>query len=272
MATKQANAYSESSIRVLKGLEPVQQRPGMYTRTDNPLHVIQEVLDNSADEALAGYGRKLKVTLHTDGSGERRATSARRVPTHDALPPPPPPLTAPPPRLSAPAAAVAVEVRHSGSQELHQRIKRNQWGSFFQARAWGGGGMGARAGGRTARRRGVHMRRPAPPLLPANTPQCPCHLSDLPAQQVGRQLEEEGSRGRCRSSSCRRADLVARAALPRALPLAHHPFIPSHLLRSAHCHLPRLLCHPPPPPFRRPTHPAPPPRGRAPAQRHVTTI
>ena len=60
--------YSESSIRVLKGLEPVKQRPGMYTRTDNPLHIIQEVIDNSADEALAGYGKKLKVTLHTDGS------------------------------------------------------------------------------------------------------------------------------------------------------------------------------------------------------------
>ena len=60
--------YSESSIRVLKGLEPVKQRPGMYTRTDNPLHVIQEVLDNSADEALAGYGKKLKVILHTDSS------------------------------------------------------------------------------------------------------------------------------------------------------------------------------------------------------------
>ena len=55
------NAYSESSIRVLKGLEPVKQRPGMYTRTDTPLHIIQEVLDNSADEALAGYGKKLKV-------------------------------------------------------------------------------------------------------------------------------------------------------------------------------------------------------------------
>jgi topoisomerase-4 subunit B len=53
---------------VLKGLEPVKQRPGMYTRTDNPLHVIQEVLDNSADEALAGHGKKIKVTLHTDGS------------------------------------------------------------------------------------------------------------------------------------------------------------------------------------------------------------
>ena len=60
--------YSEGSIRVLKGLEPVKQRPGMYTRTDNPLHIIQEVLDNSADEALAGHGKKIKVTLHIDGS------------------------------------------------------------------------------------------------------------------------------------------------------------------------------------------------------------
>ncbi|MEI7515061.1 MAG: DNA topoisomerase IV subunit B [Betaproteobacteria bacterium] len=60
--------YSESSIRVLKGLEPVKQRPGMYTRTDNPLHVIQEVLDNAADEALAGHGKKIKVALHADGS------------------------------------------------------------------------------------------------------------------------------------------------------------------------------------------------------------
>jgi topoisomerase-4 subunit B len=60
--------YSEGSIRVLKGLEPVKQRPGMYTRTDNPLHIIQEVLDNAADEALAGHGKKIKVTLHVDGS------------------------------------------------------------------------------------------------------------------------------------------------------------------------------------------------------------
>jgi len=67
MATKQTE-YSESSIRVLKGLEPVKQRPGMYTRTDNPLHIIQEVLDNAADEALAGHGKKISVTLHTDGS------------------------------------------------------------------------------------------------------------------------------------------------------------------------------------------------------------
>ncbi|WP_332776738.1 DNA topoisomerase IV subunit B [Polaromonas sp.] len=68
MAVQLPTEYSEGSIRVLKGLEPVKQRPGMYTRTDNPLHIIQEVLDNSADEALAGYGKKIKVTLHTDGS------------------------------------------------------------------------------------------------------------------------------------------------------------------------------------------------------------
>ena len=67
MATKQTE-YSESSIRVLKGLEPVKQRPGMYTRTDNPVHIIQEVLDNAADEALAGHGKKISVTLHADGS------------------------------------------------------------------------------------------------------------------------------------------------------------------------------------------------------------
>jgi topoisomerase IV subunit B len=67
MPTRQA-VYAESSIRVLKGLEPVKQRPGMYTRTDNPLHIVQEVLDNAADEALAGFGQRIGVTLHADGS------------------------------------------------------------------------------------------------------------------------------------------------------------------------------------------------------------
>jgi topoisomerase-4 subunit B len=68
MATKKTDQYSESSIKVLKGLEPVKQRPGMYTRTDNPLHMIQEVIDNASDEALGGHGKHIMVTLHTDGS------------------------------------------------------------------------------------------------------------------------------------------------------------------------------------------------------------
>ncbi|WP_194721068.1 DNA topoisomerase IV subunit B [Noviherbaspirillum malthae] len=70
MATKKTSVsdYSESSIRVLKGLEPVKQRPGMYTRTENPLHIIQEVIDNASDEALGGYGKNIIVTLNTDGS------------------------------------------------------------------------------------------------------------------------------------------------------------------------------------------------------------
>nr|WP_315486646.1 DNA topoisomerase IV subunit B [uncultured Undibacterium sp.] len=71
MATKKTTApsdYSESSIRVLKGLEPVKQRPGMYTRTENPLHIIQEVIDNASDEALGGHCKNIQVTLNADSS------------------------------------------------------------------------------------------------------------------------------------------------------------------------------------------------------------
>ncbi len=67
MATK-SNIYGEASIRVLKGLEPVKQRPGMYTRTESPLHVVQEVIDNAADEALAGHATAIDVAVHADGS------------------------------------------------------------------------------------------------------------------------------------------------------------------------------------------------------------
>lgn len=60
--------YDESSVTVLKGLEPVKQRPGMYTRTDNPTHICQEVIDNAADEALGGYADTISVAIHSDGS------------------------------------------------------------------------------------------------------------------------------------------------------------------------------------------------------------
>jgi topoisomerase-4 subunit B len=60
--------YDESSFRVLKGLEPVRERPGMYTRTDSPAHIIQEVIDNAADEALGGFAKHIHVLLHRDGA------------------------------------------------------------------------------------------------------------------------------------------------------------------------------------------------------------
>ena len=62
------NQYSESSITVLKGLEPVKERPGMYTRTDSPTHICQEVIDNAADEALGGFATEIDVQIHEDGS------------------------------------------------------------------------------------------------------------------------------------------------------------------------------------------------------------
>ncbi len=59
--------YDASSIEVLTGLDPVRKRPGMYTDTSRPNHLIQEVIDNSVDEALAGYADSIKVTLEKDG-------------------------------------------------------------------------------------------------------------------------------------------------------------------------------------------------------------
>ena len=63
-----SQTYDESSVRVLKGLEPVKERPGMYTRTTDPTHICQEMIDNAADEALGGFAQKIAVTLHLDGS------------------------------------------------------------------------------------------------------------------------------------------------------------------------------------------------------------
>lgn len=63
-------AYNAASIEVLKGLEPVKRRPGMYTDTSRPNHLAQEVIDNSVDEAIAGFAKRIDVVLHTDGSME----------------------------------------------------------------------------------------------------------------------------------------------------------------------------------------------------------
>lgn len=64
------NAYSAASLQVLSGLEPVRRRPGMYTDTARPNHLVQEVVDNSVDEAIAGFAREVEVTLFKDGSIE----------------------------------------------------------------------------------------------------------------------------------------------------------------------------------------------------------
>jgi topoisomerase-4 subunit B len=61
-------SYQEASIRVLKGLQPVKERPGMYTRTSDPTHIVQEVIDNAADEALGGYATRIDVVVHADHS------------------------------------------------------------------------------------------------------------------------------------------------------------------------------------------------------------
>ena len=61
-------AYNAEAIEVLTGLDPVRKRPGMYTDTSRPNHLAQEVIDNSVDEALAGFARSIDVVLHADGS------------------------------------------------------------------------------------------------------------------------------------------------------------------------------------------------------------
>lgn len=67
---KTAEVYDGSSIEVLKGLEPVRRRPGMYTDTQSPNHLALEVVDNSVDEAMAGYATHIEVILHEDESLE----------------------------------------------------------------------------------------------------------------------------------------------------------------------------------------------------------
>ena len=65
-----SSRYDAVDIEVLSGLDPVKRRPGMYTDTTRPNHLVQEVVDNSVDEALSGYAKNINVALHTDGSVE----------------------------------------------------------------------------------------------------------------------------------------------------------------------------------------------------------
>ncbi|MCB1618072.1 MAG: DNA topoisomerase IV subunit B, partial [Pseudomonadales bacterium] len=62
--------YNAAAIEVLTGLDPVRKRPGMYTDTSRPNHLVQEVVDNSVDEALAGHATLIELILHADGSIE----------------------------------------------------------------------------------------------------------------------------------------------------------------------------------------------------------
>ena len=63
-----AQVYDASAIQALKGLEPVRRMPGMYTHTVHPLHIVQEAIDNAVDEALAGFGKRITVSVFKDGS------------------------------------------------------------------------------------------------------------------------------------------------------------------------------------------------------------
>jgi topoisomerase-4 subunit B len=63
-----AKTYDEASVKKLRGIEPVQRLPGMYTRTSDSTHIIQEAIDNAADEAVGGHADRIDVTLHRDQS------------------------------------------------------------------------------------------------------------------------------------------------------------------------------------------------------------
>jgi topoisomerase-4 subunit B len=65
-----SKTYRAADIEVLSGLEPVRRRPGMYTDTTRPNHLVHEVVDNSVDEAIAGHAKKIDVKVHKDGSVE----------------------------------------------------------------------------------------------------------------------------------------------------------------------------------------------------------
>src|SRR4051794_14724883 len=99
-------AYDASAIQVLEGLEAVRKRPGMYIGSTGERglhHLVWEIVDNSVDEALAGYATSISVTLQDDG-GVRVEDNGRRIPTDTA------------PGQDLPAVTMALTMLHAGGK------------------------------------------------------------------------------------------------------------------------------------------------------------
>lgn len=80
MMNKNKSSYNEDSFKVLRGLAPIRARPGMYTQTESPNHLVAEIIDNACDEALGGYADTIEVTIHQDGSVSVK-DNGRGIPT-----------------------------------------------------------------------------------------------------------------------------------------------------------------------------------------------
>ena len=84
---KAKSDYSAKDIEVLEGLEPVRERPGMFiagTDTPDGLHqLVFEILDNSVDEAMNGFGDRIEVTLHEDGRSVTISDQGRGIPVEN---------------------------------------------------------------------------------------------------------------------------------------------------------------------------------------------
>tara|TARA_Y100001935_G_scaffold244159_1_gene236326 strand:+ start:10024 stop:11907 length:1884 start_codon:yes stop_codon:yes gene_type:complete len=102
--------YDSSSIEVLSGLDPVRKRPGMYTSTDRPNHLAQEVIDNSIDEVIEGHAKKIDVRLFKDGSLEVK-DDGRGMPIDDH------------PDLGIPGVEVILTKLHSGGKFSKKNYK-----------------------------------------------------------------------------------------------------------------------------------------------------
>ena len=98
-----AGKYDASDIEVLSGLDPVRKRPGMYTDISRPNHLAHEVIDNSVDEAISGYAKKIQVTLFKDGSLEV-VDDGRGMPVDKH------------PKLKLPGVEVVLSTLHAGGK------------------------------------------------------------------------------------------------------------------------------------------------------------